>query len=47
MTRIWIVRLIGIVMLLVFLLLFAHLQTRLLEIQQRSGGRVAAPAPAE
>ena len=44
MTRIWIVRLIGILMLLMFLLLFAHLQTRLIEIQQRSGGKVAAPA---
>lgn len=44
MTRIWIVRLIGILMLVVFLLLFVHLQTRLIEIQQRSGGKVAAPA---
>lgn len=44
MTRIWIVRMIGILMLVVFLLLFAHLQARLIEIQQRSGGKVAAPA---
>ena len=35
MSRIWIVRLIGILMILGFLLLFAHLQTRLMQLQQQ------------
>lgn len=34
MSRIWIVRLIGILMIVGFLLLFAHLQTRLVQLQQ-------------
>lgn len=33
----WVVRLIGIVMLLVFLILFAHLQRRLIELQRTRG----------
>lgn len=35
MSRIWIVRLIGILMIVGFLLLFAHLQTRLVQLQQQ------------
>jgi hypothetical protein len=35
MSRIWIIRLIGILMIVAFLLLFAHLQTRLLQMQQQ------------
>ena len=35
MSRIWIVRLIGIIMIVAFLLLFAHLQTKLLQLQQQ------------
>jgi hypothetical protein len=33
----WIVRIIGILMLLGFLLLFAHLQSRLVQLQQNQG----------
>lgn len=35
MSRIWIVRLLGILMIVGFLLLFAHLQTRLVQLQQQ------------
>ena len=35
MSRIWIVRFIGIIMIVGFLLLFAHLQTKLLQLQQQ------------
>lgn len=35
MNRIWIVRLIGILMIVAFLLLFAHLQTKLVRLQQQ------------
>lgn len=35
MSRIWIVRLIGILMIVGFLLLFAHLQKRLVQLQQQ------------
>jgi len=34
-SRIWIVRLIGVLMIVGFLLLFAHLQTRLVQLRQQ------------
>lgn len=40
MSRIWIVRLIGVLMIVGFLLLFAHLQGKLVQLQQQQGQSV-------